>query len=182
MYISCFVIIILEFIEWRERNIDNLTSFNLFQGCLVFILFFHPFWEIVNWTTAIWTIYDSYDIVPLIDYSYDRRDLQCKDGMFYFFVSSPYILIFFGFVLPSSVIMIVPAIIVFIPITCGCCLLFCGCAVTFMFLEDYYYYGFFQSMFNKIEDMIGDRSMGSGFNLVSIYSIMYDGTGYLVFL
>ena len=127
LYTLCFIIIIIEFIQWRQQNIDTLSSWQLFQGWLVSILFVHPFWKMINWTTSIFTIFDGYNIESF------ASAIKIESWFFYCFVGIPYTLILVGYMIPAFFTMILPAMILFIFVPCCyCCYLF-----AFALLQDH---------------------------------------------
>ena len=127
LYILCFFIIILQHIEWREQNKDDLSSWESFQGWLVSILLVHPFWKIVNWTTSIWTIYDGHDIRIFAVHTWVDHSWRLKKWLFYVY-GIPYGLIFVSYIIPAIFPIILPALVVFFPILLCYCVLFCGVA------------------------------------------------------
>ena len=127
LYILCFIIIIIEFVEWQRdhhhNNMSERDGFQQFQVYLLTILHVHPFWKMINWTTSIVIVHDGYNI-PMFGDSRMNRNLIAY--IYYGIFGIPYVLIFVGFVVPAFFIMIIPSMIIFIPITCCVSCICCG--------------------------------------------------------
>ena len=115
LYVVCFGIIAYELHLYSQES-TNHSSWKGFQAWIVTILVCHPFWKMVNWTTSIYTVIKGLELKGIDDV----RDV--KDGIYWFYVLTPYAIIILGFAIPVFFTMFIPTLIVFIPLLVG---LFC---------------------------------------------------------
>eukprot|EP01084_Bolivina_argentea_P217991 370013_1 len=136
-YCLCFIIIVIEYIEYIQHS--NHSTWEYYLIWIQCILYGHPFWKFINCTAALWAL-NSFDVVdpskgqPI--YGSNREHSETIQ-YFYIFISSAYILMIFGGIVPSLIV-VVPAVIIYCPIVCtvACVAGICTCLFQNWFEEN----------------------------------------------
>lgn len=168
-YILCIVIIILNFIEY-SKNTTN-SGWHQTLTWISLMLYGHPVWKFINCIASLWVL-DSFDsnenhhdekiyvngyavgrTQPVFGSNRDRQsgDVQC----FYSLMSIGYFIIICGVAIPSLIV-IIPALILYCPFVSGFgCILICfGVIIEKIGQESEYYQSLMKKGQIKLREMI----------------------------